>query len=65
MIDIIYTALPMRAHAKMTGANLYMYIEVGARPYPARAYTTLVVLVRRVFTVFVTNSKLSPGLPLG
>ena len=33
-------------HAKTTRQNLYMYIGVGQKePYPARAYTTLVVLV--------------------
>ena len=58
MIDIIYAALPMSAqmektkfHAKTTKANLNIYIGVGQgtckklRPFPARAYTTLVVLV--------------------
>ena len=55
MKDIIYVALPKQKrrhfHAKMIRANLYMYIGVGqgsckkSRPYPARAYTTIVVLV--------------------
>ena len=39
----------------MTRANFYMYTGVGqgtrkkSRPFPARAYTTLVVLVRKFF----------------
>ena len=54
MIDIIYAALPMSVSAqieKTTRANLYIYIGVGqgtckkSRPFLARAYTTLVVLV--------------------
>ena len=46
-----------------TRANLYIYIVVGqgtckkSRPYPARAYTTLVVLVDNVADIAKLQSQ--------
>ena len=54
MIDVIYAALPMCAQTEKTtfsckddqGKSLYVYWSgAKSRPFPARAYTTIVVLV--------------------